>query len=258
MLSCALRIFLLSLAFAFSVAASQPPRELALTSRPDRLRQTSRLICTRSRPLNPWILTRTCSKTILGFYAMLVGLHMHILDILVVNDHDPYRRNLSPQREDAEKVIQASHGDATLCTTFDPFQFSHAEFSASVIRGLNQDFANGAIAMKIWKNIGMELKDKEWSVRSGRQSCLRAPSTATFKATTALLWRIKLPNRTKPGRPRILTAVDYSYYKENPIWYMYNKPDAPKKKQILDARDHVLALNPKLRVVGAHLGEPGR
>ena len=35
---------------------------------------------------------------------------------------------------------------------------------------------------------------------------------------------------------------------------MYKKPDAPKKQQILDARDHLLAENPKLRVVGAHLG----
>ena len=35
---------------------------------------------------------------------------------------------------------------------------------------------------------------------------------------------------------------------------MYNKPDAPKKQQILDGRDHLLAANPKLRVVGAHLG----
>jgi predicted TIM-barrel fold metal-dependent hydrolase len=48
--------------------------------------------------------------------------------------------------------------------------------------------------------------------------------------------------------------LDYSYYKDNPIWYMHNKPYAPRKQQILDARDHLLALNPKLRVVGAHLG----
>ena len=35
---------------------------------------------------------------------------------------------------------------------------------------------------------------------------------------------------------------------------MYGKPGVPTKKQILDARDHLLAENPKLRVVGAHLG----
>lgn len=35
---------------------------------------------------------------------------------------------------------------------------------------------------------------------------------------------------------------------------MYGKPGVPSKQQILDARDYILVRNPKLRVVGAHLG----
>jgi predicted TIM-barrel fold metal-dependent hydrolase len=49
-------------------------------------------------------------------------------------------------------------------------------------------------------------------------------------------------------------SPDYDYYKENPQWYMYLHPDHPRKEVILAARDHLLAENPKLRVVGAHLG----
>src|SRR5437016_9818123 len=95
-----------------------------------------------------------------SFYAMLDRLHMHILDILLVDDQESYRKDLSAQRQDADVVLQASHGHAALCTSFDPFQFNNADFAASAIRGLNQDFDNGAVAVKIWKNIGMELKDK--------------------------------------------------------------------------------------------------
>ena len=84
-----------------------------------------------------------------AFYAMLARLHMHILNILLVDDHDPYRKDLNSQRADAERVIQESHGYASLCTSFDPFQFNNAGFAASAIRGLNQDFMNGAIAVKI-------------------------------------------------------------------------------------------------------------
>src|ERR1700746_1598042 len=54
--------------------------------------------------------------------------------------------------------------------------------------------------------------------------------------------------------PPNLNGLDYSYYKDNPTWYMYRRPEAPKKKQLLQARDHLLAQNRKLRVVGAHLG----
>jgi predicted TIM-barrel fold metal-dependent hydrolase len=50
-------------------------------------------------------------------------------------------------------------------------------------------------------------------------------------------------------------ADDYSYYmEEEPWWYMYKKPGAPSKEEILRARDRILEMNPTLRVVGAHLG----
>lgn len=35
---------------------------------------------------------------------------------------------------------------------------------------------------------------------------------------------------------------------------MSKKPNAPKKETILQARDHVLEMNPNMRMVGAHLG----
>jgi predicted TIM-barrel fold metal-dependent hydrolase len=49
-------------------------------------------------------------------------------------------------------------------------------------------------------------------------------------------------------------SPDYSYYKDNPAWYMYGHADRPEKSTILAARDRMLKRNPKLRVVGCHLG----
>jgi predicted TIM-barrel fold metal-dependent hydrolase len=49
-------------------------------------------------------------------------------------------------------------------------------------------------------------------------------------------------------------SPDYSYFKENKFWFMYDKPHPVSKAQILLALDHVLEQNPNLRVVGAHLG----
>src|SRR5258708_35976662 len=94
-----------------------------------------------------------------SFYAMLERLHMHILDILLVDDHDPYRKTLHQQLQDALRVVRESHGHAALVTTSDPFQFGQPDFAASAIRELDRNFADGAVAVKIWKNIGMELKD---------------------------------------------------------------------------------------------------
>ena len=50
----------------------------------------------------------------------------------------------------------------------------------------------------------------------------------------------------------------WSYYKENPQWLVSGKKDFPAKNTILEARDHILRKNPKLRMVGVHLGSMER
>ena len=50
-------------------------------------------------------------------------------------------------------------------------------------------------------------------------------------------------------------AADYDYYMHHPELYMYTKPGAPSKAS--DSWWHVITYceaNPKLRMVGAHLG----
>ncbi len=187
-----------------------------------------------------------------SFYAMLKRLHMHILDILLVDDHDAYRRSMQPQLQDALHVVQESDGHAALCTSFDPFQFGLKGFPGSAIRDLDRDFASGAVAVKIWKNIGMELKDRNGQYVLPDNPAFKPILKEIARQNRTLIAHVAEPDEAwQPPDPK---GLDYSYYQENPTWYMYRKPDAPKKQQILDARDHLLEQNPKLRVVGAHLG----
>jgi hypothetical protein len=54
-----------------------------------------------------------------AFVAMLERLHMHVLDILYVDDTDPNHTSMEAQKQDAMKFIASSNGHAQLCTTFD-------------------------------------------------------------------------------------------------------------------------------------------
>ncbi len=45
------------------------------------------------------------------------------------------------------------------CTTFDLPRFDDPDYVDSVLQGLEQDFANGAVACKVWKNLGMQVQD---------------------------------------------------------------------------------------------------
>jgi predicted TIM-barrel fold metal-dependent hydrolase len=152
----------------------------------------------------------------------------------------------------AREFVAGSHGRATLCTTFDPFRFDKPDFSANAIRQLNQDFAQGAVAVKIWKNIGMELKWPDGKYVMPDDPVFEPIYRDIVRHHKSLIAHLAEPSSCwKPPDP---DSPDYDYYKQNPEWYMYLHPDHPSKETILAARDRMLAENPHLRVIGAHLG----
>src|SRR5947209_33643 len=93
------------------------------------------------------------------FTNFLQRYHLHLLDIVVATKDDPTFHNLESKIAAAKAVVRDSRGHAALCTTFDPFRFTSATFAADAVRQLNADFAQGAVAVKMWKNVGMQLKD---------------------------------------------------------------------------------------------------
>jgi predicted TIM-barrel fold metal-dependent hydrolase len=187
------------------------------------------------------------------FMAMLVRWHLRLIDIVVADDkyvQEPFKQ----RREESFAFANASQGHAVVCTTFDPYQFSSPNFAQTAISGLNRDFARGAVGVKIWKNIGMEIKDSSGNYvmpDNPRLEPIYKDIAAHNKTLIAHLaepdvaWGVHTPNDI---------ADDAQYYSEHPEWRMDKVPGAPTKKTILAARDHLLEMNPQLRVVGAHLG----
>ena len=186
------------------------------------------------------------------FVAMLQKLNLHILDILVVDDNSVPHRDLDKQRSKALAVVHASHGYAVLCTSFDPYSFNQPDYAHNVIEGLNNDFAHGAVAVKIWKNVGMEIKDA-----NGHFLMADNPVFAPIYQDIAAHHKTLVAHLADPDsgwQPPNPASPDYEYYRDHPTAYMYGKQGVPSKEEILRARDHVLEQNPNLRVVGAHLG----
>ena len=186
------------------------------------------------------------------FVGMLERLHMHVLDILYVDDTTNYRASLEQQKRDALNFIALSKGRATLCTTFDPFRLGEGDFSQKAIDALNRDFAQGAVAAKVWKNIGMEIKKGSGQYLMPDDSAFEPIYKDIAAHHKTLIIHAADPDGA--WNPKLLMAAGIKYYAANPEWDMSKKPEAPRKETILQARDHLLAMNRDLRVVGAHLG----
>ena len=184
--------------------------------------------------------------------ALIERLNLRALNICVIDDRDPDYNGLEPQRSELLKVRQGTHGRAALCTTFSPYDFEQPEFSARAIGQLNQDFANGAVAVKIYKVMGMEMKN-----RAGKWVMPDDPAFEPIYRDIAAHNRTLLGHLAEPDscwQPPDPASPDYSYYKEHPGEFAYAHPEWPAKSAILAARDHLVEENPRLRVVGAHLG----
>ena len=186
-----------------------------------------------------------------AFADLMAHLQLHVLDICVADTHGIYSK-LATELARAKDFVAASRGHARLCVTFDPFTFQQKDFAQNTVKQLHQQFAEGAVAVKIWKNIGMELKSADGQYVMPDDPAFEPIYREIAAENKTLVAHVAEPSSCwQPPDPN---SPDYDYYKENPEWYMYLHPNHPRKETILAARDHLLAENPQLRVVGAHLG----
>jgi len=187
------------------------------------------------------------------FTKMAERLNLRIIDILVVNNHGKKVELLAQKRTRAMNVVQQNPERVKLCTTFDPYKIGTPGFAAEAVSELDKDFADGAIAVKIWKNVGMQIKNDKGEYVLPDDPALEPIYRDIAAHNKTLIAHVADPDSLWASpNPK---ADDYEYYMyEEPWWYMYNKPGVKSKQEILRARDHMMEMNSNLRVVGAHLG----
>lgn len=123
-----------------------------------------------------------------------------------------------------------------------------------VIEHLKLDFKCGAIALKVWKNIGMDDK-----YSNGRFIML---DDEVFDPIFSFLFENNIPVLGHIGEPKncwlaieeMTVNNDREYFSQHPEYHMYNKPEFPSYQQIIDSRDSVLEKYPELIYIGCHLG----
>jgi predicted TIM-barrel fold metal-dependent hydrolase len=118
---------------------------------------------------------------------------------------------------------------------------------------LDAAVAKGAVAVKVWKNIGMVVKDK-----NGKHVFLDDPR---FDGVMTHIEKLGIPLIAHQGEPlncwlpldQMTTDNDRSYFREHPQYYMYLHPEEPSYEMLMAARDRFVAFHPKLAFVGAHM-----
>jgi predicted TIM-barrel fold metal-dependent hydrolase len=193
-----------------------------------------------------------CHKPSAEFYAMLERLDMSVLNICVVDKHERGYEDGELKHRQMYEVYRGCTGRAPWCSTFDPEDWESPGFAERAIARLEETFRKGAVAVKIYKSIGQELKSRDgWYLMPDHGVF---DPIFQFLAARDITLMAHIADPIGAWRPLVPGDPNYGYFKNTPAWHRHRFPERPSKETILAARDHMLSRHPRLRVVGVHLG----
>ena len=125
----------------------------------------------------------------------------------------------------------------------------------NTFKNISRSMEQGAVGVKIWKNIGMEIR------KSSDNSYLMIDDPF-FDPLFNFLSENKIPVLAHLGEPKncwlpleeMTSDRNRAYYRNHPQYHAYLHPEIPDYDMQIRARDSVLEKYPDLIFVGAHFG----
>jgi predicted TIM-barrel fold metal-dependent hydrolase len=173
--------------------------------------------------------------------------------ILTINVDYPDFPSIPEQQRDAVSLKERYPGQVAFAAAFSVENFQSPGWADSALKQVDRAVEEGAVGVKIWKNIGMSLKDPD-----GRYVML---DDRRFEPIFARLERdhiVLLGHQAEPLNcwlpfEKMTVRSDQDYFREHPQYYMYLHPEMPSHDVILAARDRLLTAHPALRFDAVHL-----
>ncbi len=173
--------------------------------------------------------------------------------LLTINTEVPFFPDIDDQQKFAVDRDAPHNDKIDFITTFSTENWGETGWQDEAISQIETGLNRGAVGVKTWKNIGMELKDNE-----GKFVMADHPS---FDPIYSFLEKNGIPLLAHLGEPKncwlpidqMTVTSDIDYFKNHPQYHMYKHPEFPSYEQQLAARDRVLDKHDQLTFIGAHI-----
>jgi hypothetical protein len=199
-----------------------------------------------------------------------IDAHMHIqnyADTVFINQaqHDNFRilnlnvfksggKPVEEQQKFSVEMVQAFPGRNAWVTAFSLDNFNKEGWQDEAISYIKKSVENGAVGVKVWKNIGFFLKDEN--------SKLVMIDHPRFDPILDYLAKNHIPLIGHLGEHRnswlplekMTVNGNRDYARAHPEEHMYLHPERPSYEDYINARDRMLEKHPDLVFIGAHLG----
>ena len=187
-----------------------------------------------------------------SFVAQAKKDNFRLLNILV--DHSNSRKLIKEQYQYAVKQKSAHPAEFEVATSFSIEDWDTPDFTKNTIAWLDKNFADGAIAVKIWKNIGMVFRDTNNKLIMVDHPKLDTIFNHLATKNIPIIGHLGEPRNCWLPLEEMTTNNDRDYFSKNPQYHMYQHPELPSYEEQIAARDAVLEKHPNLMFVGAHMG----
>ena len=161
---------------------------------------------------------------------------------------------LSRQIGSAQALHAAYPERLPWATSFTVANWGEADWAKAANATIDDGYAGGAVAVKIWKDVGMVLKDPDGKYVMADDPRLDPVFSALAKQGRTLVAHLGEPRNCWLPVDQMTVEGDRRYFSRNPQYHGLLHPEVPDYASQIAARDRMLERHPDLRVVGCHLG----
>lgn len=158
------------------------------------------------------------------------------------------------QQQQVASTLHRTHPDTVgWIASFSADGLNQPAWIPATLHRLDGALADGAVGVKIWKNIGMSVRDAQGKLVMVDDARI-APLFDAFEARDVLLVGHQgEPHNCWLPLAKMTVNNDREYFRNHPHYHMFLHPEMPSYQDQMGARDRLLAQHPRLRFVGVHM-----
>jgi predicted TIM-barrel fold metal-dependent hydrolase len=185
--------------------------------------------------------------------AVLAQARTDGFDLVSINVDYPDFPTLADQEAVARELVQVDPVRFHYAASFSMDGWGAPGWAARVNAHLDDSAAHGAVAVKVWKNVGMSVRNADGTLVMIDDPGLDPVLQHVRELGLPLIGHQGEPKNCWLPLEQMTTENDRSYFREHPQYHMYLQPTMPSYEDQMAARDRMLARHRDLRFVGAHM-----
>lgn len=177
------------------------------------------------------------------------------VQFLSINTDIPFFPSLTQQQEVVTQLKRTVPNTIQHITSFNNQYWNTEQWLPRIMKQVKQGVENGAVGLKLWKNIGMDrdLKDEQGQFVFVDDDRFHPLYEYIIENNLVVVGHQGEPKNCWLPLHEMTMESDRDYFEAHPEYHMYLQSNVPSYEQQMAARDNLLNKYPQLNYVGLHL-----